>query len=182
MQIMIGDLFMRKIKKKPIKKIILFGNPVLRKISKPIKNFDFTLEKDLNLIRETLESEKNGAALAAPQISISKKITIINYVGEYLELINPEILEFEGEQIDYEGCLSLPKMIGMVKRAKKIKFKYFDKTGIEHIEERTGDMARCIQHEIDHLNGILYIDRMTETFIINVETDEKIPIEQYSKI
>lgn len=101
-------------------------------------------------------------------------------MGEYLELINPEILEFDGEQIDYEGCLSLPEIIGKVKRAKKIKFKYFDKTGKEYIEERTGDMARCIQHEVDHLNGILYADRMEkEEELINVNTGEKISLEKF---
>lgn len=174
---------MRKIKKRPVRKITLFGNPVLRKICNLVEKFDDDFEKDLNLIKEALKSQKNGAALAAPQISISKRITVINYVGEYIELINPEILEFNGEQIDYEGCLSLPEMIGKVKRAKKIKFKYFDKTGKEYIEERTVDMARCIQHEVDHLNGILYTDRMEkEEELINVNTGERISLEKFKDV
>jgi len=167
---------MKKLKQQKIKKIVLFGNSILRDKSHKVIKFDKELIETVNLIAYTLKNQKDAAALAAPQIGINKRITIINYCGEYLELINPEILESKGEKIDYEGCLSLPGFIGKVKRFESIIVKYQDRYGIEKIIERIGDMARCIQHEIDHFEGILYIDRTFEEFLYNTETEEKVKV------
>ncbi|MBU9917942.1 MAG: peptide deformylase [Fusobacteriaceae bacterium] len=175
-------MIMRKLKQQKIKKIILFGNATLRNESQSVIEFDKKLIDTVDLIANTLKNQKYAAALAAPQIAINKKITVINYCGEYLELINPEILESKGEKVGYEGCLSLPGFIGKVKRAESIIVKYQDRYGAENIIERTGDMARCIQHEIDHFDGILYIDRVSEEFLYNPDTEEKVMVSKIIEV
>ncbi len=99
-------------------------------------------------------------------------------MGEHYELINPEILEKSGEQSDLEGCLSLPGFWGKVIRYKEITVKYQDRFGDFHIIVTNDQMARCFQHEIDHLDGVLFIDRMVDEYVFNDETNEKIPVTQ----
>jgi peptide deformylase len=163
-------------------KIVLFGDPVLREIAQPVKVFHKKLHSTIDTIRFTLMSVKEGAALAANQISIQKKITVIDYLDEYIEMINPEIVSYSGEQTGYEGCLSFPGFSGRVKRAETVKVEFQDRNGNKICIERSGQMARCIQHEIDHLNGILYIDRMDDEFIVNDEDKTKISISNILKI
>ena len=158
-------------------KILLFGDPALRQNAKPVTVFHKKLHAFIDSLAVTLDSCEDGAALAATQVGELKSITVINYEGEYLELINPEIIEAKGEQTDYEGCLSYPGYIGKVKRAETIKVKYVDRFGKENVIERTNKMARCIQHEIDHLNGILFIDRVKEDHLIHADSDTEINIE-----
>lgn len=157
-------------------KIALFGDPVLRQKAKPVTVFHKKLNLLIDSIAETLFSSKDGAALAASQVSILKRITIIDYENEYLEMINPEIISSSGEQSGYEGCLSYPGYSGMVTRFESVKVKYNNRYGEEIIIERVGKMARCIQHEIDHLNGILFIDRVTDGLLIHSETKESIEL------
>ena len=154
--------------------IVLFGDSILRSVASPVKVFNKKLLRNIDSMAITLSSCEDGAALAAPQVNISKRIIIIDYEDEYIEMINPEILSQQGEQIDYEGCLSFPGFIGKVKRFHYIKVKYNDSSGVEHIIERSGRMAVCIQHEYDHLDGVLFIDRMIEDDLINVHTELKI--------
>jgi peptide deformylase len=123
---------------------------------------------------DTLYSKDDGAALAANQVGILKRIIVIDYEDEYLELVNPEIIEANGEQTDNEGCLSYPGYFGQVKRYDFVKVTYQDRYGKKHVIEKKGNMARCLQHEIDHLDGILFIDRLTEDFLINNESKDKI--------
>jgi peptide deformylase len=148
-------------------KILLFGDPLLRQTAKPVTVFHKKLHAVIDSIAETLNARDDGAALAATQVGIMKRIIVIDYLGEYLELINPEILEAGGEETDFEGCLSYPGYTGRVPRSATVKVKYFDRNGKEHLIERNGRFARCIQHEVDHLNGILYIDRMREMYLTN---------------
>ena len=101
-----------------------------------------------------------------------------DYLGKYYELINPVITETSGKVVDYEGCLSLPNCIGKVKRYQKIKVKYQNRFGDFLEVEPENELAKCFQHEIDHLSGILYIDRMTEEYVFNNATHEKIPVQQ----
>lgn len=150
-------------------RIVLFGDPVLRETALPVNIFHKKLHSLIDVMKFTLSKEDGGAALAANQVSVLKRITVIDYLDEYLEMINPEIISFSGENIDSKGCLSFPGFFGKVKRPDKIEVKYQDRYGKEHVIERSGDMARCIQHEVDHLNGILFIDRMEEPFISNGE-------------
>lgn len=147
--------------------IILFGDPVLREEARPVVAFNKKLGALIDGIRLTLAMRLDGAALAAPQIGVSKRITVIDYLGEYLELVNPEIVEAAGEQVEHEGCLSFPGFTGRVKRAETVRVRFQDRAGKERAIERSGKMARCLQHEIDHLNGVLFIDRTGDEFLVN---------------
>lgn len=158
-------------------KIVTFGDPVLRQKAKPVTVFHSKLNILIDSMSKTLYLRDDGAALAAPQVGVLKRIVVMDYEDEYLELVNPEILESSGEQTGFEGCLSFPGWIGSVMRAETVKVKYQDRTGKEHVIERSGNLARCLQHEIDHLDGILYIDRVTEEFLEHSETEEKISLE-----
>lgn len=162
--------------------IVQFGDQALRTHSKPVTVFHKKLINTVDLMQYTLYNTLNGAALAANQIAVLKRIFVIDYMDEYIEMINPEILDFSGESIDYEGCLSLPGYSGLVKRAENIKVKFQDRNGEEIIIERSGAMARCIQHEYDHLNGVLYIDKVVEDFVTDDETKEKRSLEELKKI
>jgi peptide deformylase len=163
-------------------KIVSFGNPVLRQKAKPVTVFHKKLHSLIDSIADTLAAEENSAALAANQVDILKRIVVIDYLNEHIELINPEIFESSGSQTDYEGCLSFPGYIGKVSRANFVKVKYFDRFGEEHIIEREEKLARCLQHEIDHLNGILYIDHVEEEYLHHAETDEKISLDEVREL
>ncbi len=158
--------------------IVLFGDMSLRTGSKPVEVFHKGLHQKIDIMAYTLRKHGGGAALAAPQIALLKNIIVIDYLGKYYELINPAITETSGEVIDYEGCLSLPNYLGRVKRYQKIKVKYQNRFGDFLEVEPENEMARCFQHEIDHLNGILYIDRMTDEYVFDNDFKEKIPVKQ----
>lgn len=158
--------------------IINFGNKDLRQICKKVNVFHKSLHNKIDIMANTLHKNGGGAALAAPQISLLKRIIVIDYLGEYYELINPVILSTFGSVVDYEGCLSLPNFIGKVKRYQKIKVSYQDRFGEQIEVEVENEIARCFQHEIDHLDGILYIDRMTDKYILNQETNEKMEVKR----
>jgi peptide deformylase len=148
-------------------KIRPFGDPILREATKTVKVFNKTLSETIDLMIDVLKSEKHGAALAANQIGINKSIIVINYQNEKYELINPKIIKTYGIQYEYEGCLSLPKYSGKVKRFYTVTISYLDRKGVDHQVEKSEDIAICFQHEIDHLYGILFIDHMDEEFVIN---------------
>lgn len=155
-------------------KIVLFGNPVLRQSAKPVTVFHKKLHSTIDSMAYTLNLCNDGAALAANQVGILKRVIVINYENECLEMINPEIMDSDGHQTDYEGCLSYPGYFGHVTRSEHIKVKYMTRQGNEKIIERTGKLARCIQHETDHLDGILFIDRMSEQYLVDADGEKKI--------
>jgi peptide deformylase len=158
-------------------KIVLFGNPVLRETAKPVTVFHKKLHSIIDSMKLTLDNRDDGAALAANQVGILKRITVIDYENEYFEMVNPEILESSGEDTNFEGCLSFPGFTGQVSRPDYVKVKFQDRFGKEFIIERKGNLARCIQHEIDHLNGILFIDRMKDNQLGNASLKIKIDLD-----
>ena len=135
------------------------GDPILRKTSKEVKEIT---PKIVELVDDMLETmyESNGVGLAAPQVGILKRIVVID-VGEgpYV-MINPEILETSGEQTGDEGCLSVPGKAGLVTRPNYVKAKALDENMDEYIVEAEGLFARAICHELDHLDGHLYVERV----------------------
>ena len=139
-------------------KIVLIGDEILREKAKPVKSVNAHIIKLLDNLADTLEDAK-GAGLAAPQIGVSKRVIIIDVEEELYEMVNPQIIKAMGQQTDVEGCLSIPGLIGDVARAATVQVKYQDRTGQEKNLTAKGLLARALQHEIDHLEGILYIDR-----------------------
>ena len=134
------------------------GDPVLRKKAVPVTRFNEQLHRLLDDMVETM-IKAQGAGLAAPQIGISKKIIVLRDEDKILEIINPEITESEGESIDIEGCLSFPGLYGEVPRSARVAVSGQDRGGREIRVSGEGFLARVLQHEIDHLHGILFVDR-----------------------
>jgi peptide deformylase len=157
-------------------KILPFGSPELRKKAVEVKEFNKELHKIIDGMAGILRNRNDGAALAATQIGILKQIVVIDTGEEYFELINPVIVKKSGKQTGFEGCLSFNGFQGEVTRAEKVVVEYKDRNGEDYNIEAEGFMARCFQHEIDHLDGILYIDRMKNGFLINNKTEEKISL------
>jgi peptide deformylase len=134
------------------------GDPVLRKKAKKVDKIDSHIITVIDDMAETMYNA-DGVGLAANQIGILRRIVVIDVGEGLLELINPELIYEEGEQIGIEGCLSVPNTTGEVKRPKKVKVKYLDREG--NIKEIEGEdlLARAFTHEIDHLNGVLFVDK-----------------------
>ena len=137
-----------------------YGDPILRKMCKPVVKIDEEIHKCVEDMRETMYFYK-GVGLAASQVGFLKRVIVLDVGEGLIVLINPEIVTVEGEANEEEGCLSLPKIIIAVKRAGKVVVQGMDLFG-NHIEMKAdGLLARGIQHEIDHLDGILMIDRVS---------------------
>ena len=143
-------------KERPVVKI---PNPVLRQIAKEVKlnkKTDFLINEMMRAMRKA-----NGVGLAAPQLGISQRVIVIAPLDyKPTALINPRIVKMEGEQIGQEGCLSIPGLYGDVKRASYVEVEALDRKGREVTFEMEGMSARVVQHEIDHLEGILFIDKV----------------------
>ena len=137
------------------------GDPLLRKKSRVVEEIN---DKIKILIKDMLETmyKEEGVGLAAPQIGILKRIFVVDIGDGPIEFINPEIVKEEGEQIDFEGCLSIPEKSGKVKRPQRVTVKYLDKDGNNQALEGSGLLARAICHELDHLNGVLFTDKITD--------------------
>lgn len=138
------------------------GDDVLRKIAKPVKEVTPRIRTLVQDMFDTMRHE-DGVGLAAPQVGILKRIFIVQLENERRYVfINPEILETQGEFLDYEGCLSIPGESGVVKRPKYVKVKALDEMGKEFTLEATMLLARVICHENDHLNGDLFTDKLED--------------------
>ena len=144
-----------------IRQLRYVNDPILRKKSREVTKIDDRIKTLLNDMVETMY-ENEGVGLAAPQVGILRKVIVIDIGEGILKLINPEIIEKEGESLDIEGCLSVPNRAGKVLRPERVKVKYLDIDGKEKIIEGTGLLARALCHEIDHLNGVLFIDKVVE--------------------
>lgn len=142
-----------------LKPIITIGDPLLRNVSHPVRRFDLRLRLLLRDMTETMY-EKDGVGLAAPQIGLLRRIAVIDPGDGLIEFINPEIISAEGEEAMVEGCLSVPGRRGQVTRAGKLSVRAQDRNGQFFVTDAEGLLARALQHEIDHLDGILFVDKM----------------------
>lgn len=147
-------------------------DPILRKKSREIETFDDNLKQLIDDMYETMY-QAEGVGLAAVQIGKLKRMLVIDdYEGSKLVMINPKRVEESGDVEALEGCLSVPERVGKVKRFETVKVEYQTAGGEETAIEAEGFLARIIQHEMDHLDGILYTDLAEEMFDINKESDE----------
>lgn len=142
-----------------IREIRKKGDEILRKVCKPVKEVNKKIRELLDDMLDTMY-EADGVGLAAPQVGILKRIVVIDVGEGPIELINPEKLEESGEQVHAEGCLSIPGIYGEVKRPERVVVKALDRDGKEQRIEATGMLAIAVCHEIDHLDGILFEDRV----------------------
>ena len=144
-----------------IREIRTLGEEVLKKVCKPVKEMT---PRTVVLIEDMLDTmyESNGVGLAAPQVGILKRIVVIDVGEGPIVLINPEIIEASGEQTGDEGCLSVPGKAGVVTRPNYVKVKAHDMNMEEVIYEGTELLARAICHELDHLEGVLYKDKVED--------------------
>ena len=154
-----------------LRKILTDQEPALHKVCKPVTAFDKKLHKLLDDMRETL-IDSNGVGLAAPQVGILRRVVLVDVGDEIIELINPSLLETDGEQEGPEGCLSVPGRYGLVKRPYYAKVRAQDRDGNGYEAEGEELIARCFCHELDHLDGIIYTEVM-ERFL----TDEELEAE-----
>jgi peptide deformylase len=139
-------------------RIVEVGDPVLREKARRVPSITSNVLKLLDNMADTMY-DAQGVGLAAPQVGVSKRIVVIDIGDGLIELINPEIIHKEGNEVDFEGCLSIPGIRGEVNRAAKVAVKAMDRTGSVKTLEGDGLLARAFQHELDHLEGILFIDK-----------------------
>ena len=144
-----------------IRKIVTMGDEVLRKKSRPVVNFNEKLWQLLDDMKDTM-NKAEGVGLAAVQVGVLRRVIVIDVGDGLMELINPEIIETSGEQEGQEGCLSVPGRWGIVKRPNYVKLRAQNRKGQWKLYEGTELKARAFCHEIDHLDGTLYVDVETK--------------------
>ena len=142
-----------------ILEIVKAGDPGLKQECEIVDKIDSKIRKLLTNMAETMY-KADGVGLAAPQIGVNKCIVVMDVGDEngLIEMVNPEIVEKEGSMIDSEGCLSVPNVFGDVERFEKVTVEYLNRWGKKRRLTATGLLSRCIQHETDHLKGVLFID------------------------
>lgn len=146
-----------------VREIKKYPDAVLRRKTEPVAQFDSELQQLIDDMIETMYAAP-GVGLAANQVGVSKQVAVIDVraaqEGSLIVLVNPEIVYAEGENSTEEGCLSVPEYTTIVKRAERVKVKGLDREGRPLEIEAEGFLAKALQHEIDHLNGLLFIDRI----------------------
>ena len=157
--------------------IVKYGEPVLRQVAKPVTRINNETQLLVRRMIDTMR-DANGLGLAAPQVGVSTRVIVYDPLDKkgVRVLINPVILSMSGEQWEpEEGCLSIPGLVGKVKRAQEIKIKGYDERNHPIVRRVSGLEARVIQHEVDHLDGILFIDRAepgTIEWVIDGDDDD----------
>lgn len=146
--------------------IRIFPDPVLRKKTNPVTIFDHSLLKLIALLIRTMKSQPHGIGIAAPQIGISKAVAIVDVskrepLAKRLILVNPEILEKREPEMRKEGCMSMPDYMAYLKRHRWVRFRWQNENGKYFEKVSTGIEAVCVEHEVDHLSGILFFDHVT---------------------
>ncbi|GKS10120.1 peptide deformylase [Paenibacillus chitinolyticus] len=157
-----------------IRMIVKEGDSVLRETAKQVTKFNSNLHKLLDDMADTMY-DAPGVGLAAPQVGILKRVIVMDVGDEngLIEIVNPVVVEQSGEQIGPEGCLSIPGLEGEVKRPFKVKVKGQDRNGEEFELEGEELLARCIMHEVDHLNGVLFTDLAIRLYRPELEEKEE---------
>ena len=143
-----------------IRDVVQVGDDVLRGKCFAVEAFDEKLWALLDDMKDTVKKEQ-GAGLAAPQVGVLKRAVVVDVEEGYFEFINPVIMQQKGEQTGWEGCLSVRGKSGVVSRPMKVTLSYQDRNGEKHLLKAKGFFARAICHELDHLDGVLYIDKAT---------------------
>lgn len=141
-----------------LRKILTDGNPTLNKVCRPVTSFDERLAMLIDDMKETVV-QANGVGLAAPQVGVLRRVVVVDLGEEIIELVNPRIMEQEGEQDGLEGCLSVPDRFGLVKRPSRVKIEAQDRHGDWYEYEGEDLIARCFCHELEHLDGHLYTEK-----------------------
>ena len=144
-----------------IRNIRVNKDTCLYKKCRAVEKFDERLSQLIDDMFETMY-DADGVGLAAPQVGILRRVVVIDTGENPVELINPEIVRAEGVQQGYEGCLSFPGESGYVERSANVAARAFDRHGVMHQYQADGLFARAIQHELDHLDGVVYLTRVTE--------------------
>jgi peptide deformylase len=147
-----------------LRPLVRYGDPALARPAASVTTFDATLDRLIDDMVDTMYAAP-GIGLAAPQVGVALRVCVIDLSvgkrgGELLTLVNPEFVEREGVQLEDEGCLSVPGFNATVARPARAVVKALDRTGAERVIEGTGLLARALQHEIDHLDGVLFLDRL----------------------
>ena len=143
-----------------IRDVVQVGDDVLRGKCFAVEAFDEKLWALLEDMKDTVKKEQ-GAGLAAPQVGVLRRVVVVDVEEGYFEFINPVLMLQKGEQTGWEGCLSVRGKSGVVSRPMKVTLSYQDRNGEKHLLKAKGFFARAICHELDHLDGILYIDKAT---------------------
>jgi peptide deformylase len=156
--------------------ILKHPDPVLRRKAKRVSHVDESLNRLIDNMIETMY-QASGAGLAAPQVGVSLKIAVIGLPDEdVIVLVNPELVKKSGERVVIEGCLSVPGYRGEIKRAEKVTVKALDRNGKAFRIKAEELLAEVLEHEIDHLNGVLYLDHLESTDKLEkIEMDEDTP-------
>ena len=141
-----------------IRNVVQVGDDILRKKCFAVARFDEKLATLLDDMKDTVRREE-GAGLAAPQVGVLRRAVVIDVEEGFFELVNPVIVQAKGEQIGYEGCLSVRGRRGVVRRPMEVTVEFFDRFGKPQKLTARGFFARAVCHELDHLDGVLYIDK-----------------------
>jgi len=140
-----------------VRRILTADEPILREKTKRVADFDASLHRLLDDLLETMR-DAPGIGLAANQVGVPLQVAVIEIDGKVTELINPKLVRRSGSMVDWEGCLSIPGFVAEVERAEKVTVKARDRHGKEFRIKADELLGRALQHEIDHLNGVMYID------------------------
>lgn len=160
-----------------LRNVVYSTDPQIRKKSRPVTDFDENLWQILDDMYETMKKE-NGVGIAAPQVGILRQIVVIEANGQKLELINPKIVASSGSQKSFEGCLSVKDYDGIVIRPYNVTIKAQDRFGYDFTMSVEAFMSTVFCHEIDHLDGVLFIDKAIELFNKN----DKNAVERFNKL
>jgi peptide deformylase len=164
-----------------VRPIVVLGNPILRQKAKRVGRIDESIRSLLDDMVETMHAAK-GIGLAAPQVGVPLRVIVVEYEDTRLQLVNPEIIKVSEEtDVAEEGCLSIPHYYGPVRRHNAVVVKGLNRNGKEMRVKADGWVARVLQHEIDHLDGVLFIDKLEDPSALHYEPPEE-PVEGARRI